>query len=94
MGRPARSAAHPDTLRRVRVLAARLSRLRLGAGLTQAELAASSGCTRATVCRTETGATVPTLEQVIDLARGLGVPVSALLDDDPSADDADGPAGP
>ncbi|MCB9764940.1 MAG: helix-turn-helix transcriptional regulator [Alphaproteobacteria bacterium] len=58
----------------------RLRALRQEAGMTQGELGFLAGGIGAPeICRYERGARLPTLATVFDLARGLGVPVAALM---------------
>jgi DNA-binding XRE family transcriptional regulator len=57
----------------------RLKRLREEAGLTQEELARRSGLHRVTVARLERGSSSPGCATLEALARGLGVPLPALL---------------
>lgn len=65
-----RSAAHS--------LAARLKQLRIARELTRAELAERSGISTPSIWAWETGRTVPRINSLETLARGLGVPVSEL----------------
>ena len=61
-----------------RTLAARLKQLRLARDLTRAELAERSGISTPSIWAWETGRTVPRLNSLETLARGLGVSVSEL----------------
>jgi transcriptional regulator with XRE-family HTH domain len=56
-----------------------LERLRLEAGLTQAELAGRVGTTQAAISKIETGRTVPGLEVLDRLATALGRPITVTL---------------
>jgi transcriptional regulator with XRE-family HTH domain len=53
-----------------------IERLRLEAGLTQAELARRVGTTQAAISKIETGRTVPGLEMLDRLAAALGRPIT------------------
>jgi transcriptional regulator with XRE-family HTH domain len=53
-----------------------LERLRRGAGLTQAELAARIGTTQAALSKIETGRTMPGLELLERAARAIGRPLT------------------
>jgi transcriptional regulator with XRE-family HTH domain len=53
-----------------------LERLRRGAGLTQAELAARIGTTQAALSKIETGRTMPGLELLDRAARAIGRPLT------------------
>ena len=72
---PIQSAA-PRTA--ARTLAARLKQLRIERDLTRAELADRSGISTPSIWAWETGRTVPRLQSLETLAKGLGVPVSDL----------------
>lgn len=61
-----------------RTLAARLKQLRLARDLTRAELADRSGISTPSIWAWETGRTVPRLNSLETLAKGLGVSVSEL----------------
>lgn len=61
-----------------RTLAARLKQLRIERDLTRAELAERSGISTPSIWAWETGRTVPRLNSLETLAKGLGVPVSEL----------------
>jgi len=60
-------------------LGARLRRLRLAAGLTQAELARRTGIQRPNIARLESGRHTPSLETLARLASAIGVPTSRVL---------------
>ncbi|MXP27340.1 helix-turn-helix domain-containing protein [Porphyrobacter algicida] len=59
-------------------LARRLKQLRLDRDLTRAELAEKSGISTPSIWAWETGRTVPRLQSLEILAKGLGVPVTEL----------------
>lgn len=61
-----------------RTLANRLKQLRLERDLTRAELAELAGISTPSIWAWETGRTVPRLQSLEILAKGLGVPVSEL----------------
>lgn len=61
-----------------RTLAARLKQLRIERDLTRAELAERSGISTPSIWAWETGRTVPRLQSLETLAKGLGVTVSEL----------------
>jgi transcriptional regulator with XRE-family HTH domain len=56
-----------------------LERLRLEAGLTQAELAHRVGTTQAAISKIETGRTVPGLDLLDRLAAALGRPIRLMF---------------
>ena len=60
-----------------------LERLRLEAGLTQAELARRIGTTQAAISKMETGRTIPGLEVLDRLATALGRPITLTLGEPP-----------
>lgn len=64
----------------------RVAKLRHGAGLSQAQLAARLGITPASVAYYETGRTRPSLENLVQLARLFGVTTDALLGCQPLPD--------
>jgi Zn-dependent peptidase ImmA (M78 family)/transcriptional regulator with XRE-family HTH domain len=61
------------------VITARLTALRKGAGLSQTDLGNAVGVSGSLVSRWENGEREPTAQQVLDLARALGVAVDFLL---------------
>ncbi len=61
------------------LLGSRIRQLRVGAGLTQAQLGAPR--TRSFVSAVEHGRTLPSLRALLQMADRLGVPVAVLLDD-------------
>ncbi|MDD9940732.1 MAG: helix-turn-helix transcriptional regulator [Myxococcales bacterium] len=63
-------------------LGARLRALRLGAGLTQAELARRTGIHRPNIARVEAGRHTPSLETLARLANAIGVPTTRVLADE------------
>jgi XRE family transcriptional regulator, fatty acid utilization regulator len=56
-----------------------IERLRLEAGLTQAELAGRVGTTQAAISKIETGRTIPGLELLDRIATALGRPITLTL---------------
>jgi DNA-binding XRE family transcriptional regulator len=63
-------------------LGARLRKLRLAAGLTQAELARRTGIHRPNIARVEAGRHTPSLETLARLAMAIGVPTARVLSED------------
>lgn len=63
-------------------LGARLRKLRLEAGLTQAELARRTGIHRPNIARVEAGRHTPSLETLTRLATAIGVPTTRVLSED------------
>jgi transcriptional regulator with XRE-family HTH domain len=63
----------------------RLQRLRERAGLSQSGLAERAGLNRRTIQNWEQGRRIPRADALLSLARGLGVPVEALLSDEAAA---------
>lgn len=61
-------------------LGARIRTLRLGAGLTQAELARRTGIHRPNIARVEAGRHTPSLETIARLAAAIGVPATRVLE--------------
>ena len=71
----------PDTLAVVSAFARRLRESRAVAGLTQQKLARLARLHHTEVSKLERSLTDPRLSTVVRLARGLGVPTSALVED-------------
>jgi transcriptional regulator with XRE-family HTH domain len=71
----------PDTFAVVSAFARRLREIREESGLTQEKLARISRLHRTEVSKLERELTDPRLSTVVRLARGLGVPISALVED-------------
>ena len=63
-------------------LGAQLRRLRLEAGLTQAELARRTGIHRPNIARVEAGRHTPSLETLARIAAAIGVPTTRVLQPD------------
>jgi transcriptional regulator with XRE-family HTH domain len=61
-------------------MGARIRRLRKGKGMSQAILAKRAHLTRVYITRLEAGRQDPSLSTINALAKGLGVPVTALLE--------------
>ncbi len=61
-------------------LGGRIRTLRLGAGLTQAELARRTGIHRPNIARVEAGRHTPSLETIARLAAAIGVPATRVLE--------------
>lgn len=61
-----------------------VERLRMEAGLTQAELARRVGTTQAAISKIETGRTVPGLELLDRLATALGRPITLTFGESPA----------
>ncbi|MCK9759902.1 helix-turn-helix domain-containing protein [Pseudomonas syringae pv. syringae] len=61
------------------ILAARLKRLRTSKGMKQAELAEAAGLDVNTLSRYERAQQMPGIEQLLNLARGLGVSPMDIL---------------
>lgn len=60
-----------------------LRELREQRNLSQSDLAEAAGLERKAVQRIETAAVIPSLERLLEIADALGLPASALLEDDP-----------
>ncbi|TDD45615.1 XRE family transcriptional regulator [Kribbella antibiotica] len=69
-----------------RVLGANLRARRDEQGISLSELARRSGIAKGTLSQLESGSGNPTIETVFSLSNALGVPVSSLLSDAPTAD--------
>ncbi len=69
-----------------RVLGTNLRARRDEQGISLSELARRSGIAKGTLSQLESGAGNPTIETVFSLSNALGVPVSALLSESPTAD--------
>lgn len=63
------------------MVGANIRALRIARGLTQEALADLAGLDSKTVSRAENGVYAISVDQVVRLARALGVPSSALFDD-------------
>jgi transcriptional regulator with XRE-family HTH domain len=72
----------PDVLRERYRVGDRLQRLRTWRGLTQEQLEEASGIAKRTLTRYERGHRGPGLDQLVLLARALGVPLVWLLGDE------------
>jgi transcriptional regulator with XRE-family HTH domain len=68
------------TLRAARILGENVKRLRKERGLLQTDLARLSGYSPAMLCGVEQGKEIPSMRQLIRLARKLGVTVSELVE--------------
>ncbi|MFG2844421.1 helix-turn-helix domain-containing protein [Kitasatospora sp. NPDC048296] len=68
------------------LLAANLKRVRAQRGLSLSELSRRAGIGKATLSQLESGAGNPTLETVLGLSRVLGVPISDLVERQPSGE--------
>jgi transcriptional regulator with XRE-family HTH domain len=68
------------------VLGANLRARRDDQGISLSELARRSGIAKGTLSQLESGAGNPTIETVFSLSNALGVPVSSLLNETPSAE--------
>ncbi|MBB6565052.1 helix-turn-helix transcriptional regulator [Kribbella sandramycini] len=69
-----------------RVLGANLRARRDEQGISLSELARRSGIAKGTLSQLESGSGNPTIETVFSLSNALGVPVSALLNEAPTAE--------
>lgn len=61
-------------------LGARIKEVRLAKGMTQLELASALGKDHSSIARIESGRVNPSYLYLKELAKGLGVPLSTLLD--------------
>ena len=61
-------------------LGARIKEVRLAKGMTQLELASALGKDHSSIARIESGRVNPSYLSLKELAKGLGVPLSTLLD--------------
>lgn len=71
--------------------AARMRGRRLALGISQKRLARALGCAQSRVGRWETGMGAPRPEQLLEIARLLGIPVQTLIG--PDSGPADTPEG-
>jgi transcriptional regulator with XRE-family HTH domain len=62
------------------LLATHLRNLRVDCKLTQVQLSKATGIAQTTICNYEKGARVPSIENLIQIARALGVELHVLLD--------------
>jgi transcriptional regulator with XRE-family HTH domain len=77
----ARRRSDPEIRAVVVGFARRLRAARAASGLTQDRLARRSGLHRTEISKLDRGLTDPRLSTVVRLARSLGVPTSALVED-------------
>lgn len=68
-----------DALLNRGALGARLKKLRLSSGLTQAELARRTGIHRPNIARVEAGRHTPSLDTISRIATAIGVPATEIL---------------
>ena len=61
-------------------LGARIKEVRLAKGMTQFELASALGKDHSSIARIESGRVNPSYLSLKELAKGLGVPLTTLLD--------------
>ena len=79
----------PWTVERRRIFGRNVRRLREERGLSQEALAEASGLERKAVQRIETATFVPSLDRVLELADGLGLPPAELFVGMVGEDDGD-----
>lgn len=77
---------HDATIRTLDAVGPRLKRLRQRRDLTLSDLAQETGLSISTLSRLEAGLRLPTLEQLLPLARAYGVTLDELVDAPPTGD--------